>query len=583
MTPVNTIHRGPKAVSARPVPAFSFELTPLSYARLVHPSGGAGVVAFCGSDETTTGKRFWLDRRWSPYALATRETDLRKFRFMSFATWPRQGLGDPKPKRTEANAVGIGASWLDLDFYKLDAWKGVPPATVLEVVRNRCEDLGIPAPSYATHSGRGLLVAWLYPTVPAQAVLPRHRAIQETLHQAFLGLGNDRSAKSITKVFRMPGTRNERSGLPVTVIWPIHTRDITTTTFEEMAATVLPHRRKSRAEKEAEAAAAAAKAERAANRKPRKARETHAGATLGGRSYWGTLREDLERLYKLRHGAGPVEDGKGRNDWILALSYAAAWDMPASELDGYVKDQAARCGLTEQEALDKTVTVRSKAKASARGEKTVRDGRSYDSRYRPSPRYFRDDLLDITPLEAKRANLRMLVTATRRAELAAGRVEKSRRAKGVKARSTQQTHRREIGHQAVEFMAEGMTVTALAELYGVSPRWISNALRDARADLAIVEAKPAPAPVSESPAIVTVDDIADTLDVETFATLPATHEVLRGTNARAREAVVASSRTQYVSWVTTAGCTSSRQAPVARLTPRRASLCSAPASEMEVA
>ncbi|RZK82984.1 MAG: hypothetical protein EOO66_25210, partial [Methylobacterium sp.] len=316
MTPVNTFHRGPKAVSARPAPGFSFELTPLSYARLVHPSGGAGVVAFCGSDETTTGKRFWLDRRWSPYALATRETDLRKFRFMSFATWPRQGLGDPKPKRTEANAVGIGASWLDLDFYKLDAWKGVTPATVLEVVRNRCEDLSIPAPSYATHSGRGLLVAWLYPTVPAQAVLPRHRAIQETLHQAFLDLGSDRSAKTLTKVFRMPGTYNERSGLPVTVIWPIHTRDITRTTFEEMAAAVLPHRRKSRAEKEAEAAAA--KAERAAKRKPRKPREVHAGATLGGRSYWGTLREDLERLFKLRHGAGPVEDGKGRNDWVLA-------------------------------------------------------------------------------------------------------------------------------------------------------------------------------------------------------------------------------------------------------------------------
>ncbi len=60
-----------------------------------------------------------------------------------------------------------------------------------------------------------------------------------------------------------------------------------------------------RAEKDAEAAAA--KAERTAKvlaaRKPRK---EHAGAKLGGRSYWATLREDLERLHALRFGTGSV-------------------------------------------------------------------------------------------------------------------------------------------------------------------------------------------------------------------------------------------------------------------------------------
>ncbi|SFV16762.1 hypothetical protein SAMN02799631_06511 [Methylobacterium sp. 174MFSha1.1] len=527
MTPANTFGLPVQAPAERPSLVFCSDLSPLDYSRIVHPQGTPGSVAFCGpATSRKTGKPTWHDSRWSTYALATRTCDVGQHRFMSFATWPRQNRGEPKPKRTTENAVSIGASWVDLDFYNEPDWKDVSPLVVLEAVLNVCQDRAWPAPSYATSSGRGLLVAWLYACQPAQAVLARHRAIQETLHQTFRSMGSDPSAKTITKVFRMPKTRNERNGAIVGILWPTYIREIQPTTFDALAEAVLPYRRKTKKEKDAEAAAA--KAERTAKvlaaRAPRK---QHAGAKLGGRSYWATLREDLERLQAVRHGTGSVPDGEGRNAWILALTYAAAWDMPASALDRYVRDQAARCGLTEAEALDKTVTLRAKAQVAARGERILKGTRKLDPRYRPAPGYF-VELLDIESREMKRADLRMLIDGARRASNAIGRVVKARRAAGVQARSDQQAVRLHIGQQVEEMVELGMRQADVAALYGVSVRWVTSALRDARQVAAIgkVTAEPAPVPESEVEAAIVVDDVAETLNVPAAS---ATHEVLRGT------------------------------------------------------
>lgn len=483
----------PTAPAGHAALVFTRDLDPLSYARLVHPLGEAGAVSFCGPAPSRTGRVVWQDSRWSSHALAHRQCDVGRHKFMSFGTWPRQRHGEPKSKRVTANAVSVCANWVDLDFYKLPAWAAVPSPVVLEALLNLCGERGWPVPSYAMNSGRGLLVVWLYDAIPAQAGLARHRAVQETLHQAFQPLGSDASAKTITKVFRMPKTFNERARLHVGMLWPVHVRDVTRGSFDALADVVLPYRRKSKKERDAEAIAAKVErvAARLANRKPR---EGHAGARLGGRSYWRTFREDLERLFDLRHGNGSVPDGEGRNAWLLALTYAACWDMPASEVEGYVRAQAARCGLTVAEAMDKTTSIRSKALEAARGVKVVWKIRKVDPRYRPSPGHV-IDLLTVTSGEMKRADLRMLIDAARRAENAAGRVEKARRAAGVKARNGQQTFRLEIGLLALDMLGPdmGLTVAGVAEFFSLSPRYVTTAIRDARAIEAIGKVTPAKA------------------------------------------------------------------------------------------
>jgi hypothetical protein len=570
-------------------PEFCFELQPLDYARLVHQRC-PGAVIFSGRFPSKKGKKedgspdvIWQDRRWSPGALATRDVDLSRFRFMSFATWPVLRPGEPKVKKLLETAVSICAFWVDLDFYDVDGWKDASPRQVVEAVRNVCAERGWPRPSYATHSGRGVLVAWLYQPQAAQLVMDRHRAVQQVLHEAFRDMGSDPSARPLTKVFRMPKTYNEKSGLPVSIIYPDLIREIERLDFDEMCRAVLPFARRTKAQREADKAEA--KAKRTAAREAlaaRKPREGHYGAFLSGSTFWDTIRADLDRLFVHRHGLKGIVDGKSRGDygagrhtWLLAMTYAAAWVLSPDELDAFVLETADRLGIDRADAADKVCSVTSRAREAARGLRKVWKGIVVDPRYKCSPASF-VELLNIKPMEMRRAGLRILVDQARRAENAVGRVVASRRANGVKARDAQQAHRLLVGKQTMEMVAEGMTVQAVAELYGASKRWIDNALRDARAVAGITAARPAGNPAPE-PTIVAAD-VADTLDIPAEPPVAGAHDVLRVIRPRDDADVVARLDLTYCQAVTTNGSTVHQgPTPAACLPARRALPCPVPA------
>lgn len=567
-------------------PEFCYELQPLDYARLVHKVC-PGAVIFSGRFPSAKGKKgdgspdvIWQDRRWSPGTLATRNVDLARFKFMSFATWPVMRSGERPEKKTLENAVSVTAFWVDIDFHDVDEWKHVSPVTVVEAVRNVCAERGWPGPSYATHSGRGALVVWLFQPQAAQLVMDRHRAVQQVLHEAFRDMGSDPSARPLTKVFRMPRTYNEKSGLAVRIIFPDLIREIGRVDFDEMCRTVLPFARRTKAQRQADAAEAKAKREVArAARASRKPREGHHGALLTGSSYWDTIRADLDRLFVHRHGRKGIVDGKSRGDygagrhtWLLAMTYAAAWVLHPDELDAFVLETAGRLAIDRAEAPGKVCSVTSRARDAARGLRKTYKGITVDPRYKISPKAL-IELLNITPMEMRRGNLRILVDKARRAENAVGRVVASRRAKGVRSRDAQQAHRLEVGQQAMEMCEMGMTVKVVAELYGVSPRWIDNALRDARAVASITATRPAENPAPEPAAIV----VADTLEMSVEPPAALAHEVLRDIGPSAGDGVVAGLGSTYSRHVTTKGSTLLGPTPAERLPARRALPCLVPA------
>ncbi|WP_311274038.1 hypothetical protein [Methylobacterium sp. WCS2018Hpa-22] len=577
MTPHN-ISGGQASTPAAPEGRrWSFQVDQLTYARLLHPKGGTGQVAFGGPKPGRKlgpdGKPIytWTDQRWSPHALATRTPDLGGARFMSMASYRYHQRGEPKPSKNEANIVAIGSSWVDLDSYSTPEWANTPPEEIREVILNTAEDLGLPAPSWITFSGRGHLVVWQYPAQAWHLIGTRWKAMQRILHERFLFLGSDPSGRTATKWFRLPMTRNEKSGAQVSFAWPHSLADIQRTTFDAFGAAVLPHARQS---KEDKAKAKADRIAKAAAARPR--REGHHGAKLGWRSYWGTLRADLDRLFALRHGTGPVPDGGGRNAWIKALAYAAAWDMPASDLEGYVRSEVARCGLSEAEALAKTVTIRRRAKDAAEGIRVIYQGRKVDPRYRPAPKTFCEDLA-ITTLEMQKADLRMLVDSTRRKANAVGRVITARRLAGVTGRDVQQATRLAVGKAAIDMRDLGLTNAEIAHVFDLpTQRYLDTCLRDARAVPSIgavtpkPKAKRAPKPVpAPEPVVESV-----TVDAEPEEASRA-HEVLRGTreNSATGDGVVVAriSRTYDLGVPTVGTYLPQRQTPAARHPARRAS------------
>jgi hypothetical protein len=284
---------------------------------------------------------------------------------------------------------------------------------------------------------------------------------------------------------------------------------------------------------------------------------------LTGTSYWTTIRADLEKLLAFRHGKQGVVDGKaraefgaGRNAWLISLGYAAAWDMTPDELDAYVLECADRLGYSHAEAKSKTCSITTRARQAARGLRRTYKGKPVDPRYKVSPERF-IETLGITSREMRRADLRILVDEARRSENAVARVVASRRAKGVKARDDQQALRRQVGAQALEMVAEGMTVNATAELYGASPRWMNNALRDARviAGIGTVRQPKRKSEADSGQPVVTVSDVADTLDDVPAPASQVTPEVLRGITSDVEDGVVAGTVVTYPADVTTKGST----------------------------
>ncbi|MFU7518139.1 DNA-binding response regulator, partial [Clostridium sp. HCS.1] len=66
-------------------------------------------------------------------------------------------------------------------------------------------------PNLIVDSGRGLYLIWLINSVPGKA-LPLWKAVEEYLYSVLKRFGDDRQALDPTRVLRVPGSINSKSG-----------------------------------------------------------------------------------------------------------------------------------------------------------------------------------------------------------------------------------------------------------------------------------------------------------------------------------------------------------------------------------
>ena len=104
---------------------------------------------------------------------------------------------------------GLNAFFIDLDDHKSRKPDLIWMFSRAQVILH---ELGWPQPNAVIYSGRGIHLYWLLDNVPAQA-LPRWKAVQRTL---CLALGGDRHAVDPTRLLRVVGTQNSKTGHKVT-------------------------------------------------------------------------------------------------------------------------------------------------------------------------------------------------------------------------------------------------------------------------------------------------------------------------------------------------------------------------------
>ena len=511
MTTLNEI-RGhavpPEAWPARAMPSETRDFTALDYLRFIHSVGSHGVIRIAARVNIGIGRKakyVFRERRFSVKRIrdghASVVSALKALSFHTFCTFPHPKPGGAVPEASDANVTSICANWIDLDYYGVQGLAGLSKDDVLDIVLRRCEEKGWPAPSYVMSSGRGMLIVWLYEVAPRE-VLPRWRAVQRTLNRAFADLGHDATGMSPTHLYRYSGSYNPNAKAPAFMMWPYYTADVRRGTFDELAAAVMPiSRRKAklfvvekldgiakRAAKQAGRDRARREEEVAPTTAPaapaRKKRE-RVGGHLTGRSYWGAIAADVERLRVHRFDGKRMVEDTGRSTMAYAATMVQAWVMPACDLDGWVRDQAHAWGLDEEQALACTSGVRKAARDAANGERKFWLGKEIDPRYRPGPKRL-IELLKIQPAEMGAADLRILVTAERKRDVVADRQATLRRSRGARSRTDQQGARLAVGAEALRLRRdEGLDRPAIAARLGVTTRYLDTALRDAKAVEAI--------------------------------------------------------------------------------------------------
>ena len=118
-----------------------------------------------------------------------------------------------KPMRRIETIKEIGNLFLDLDTYNTKFTKTQILMNLEENYFNR----SIPIPNLIIDSGRGLTLVWSIEKVPYMA-LPLWKSIQEYLYSQLKEFGADRKALDATRVLRVAGSINSKSGTRVTIL-----------------------------------------------------------------------------------------------------------------------------------------------------------------------------------------------------------------------------------------------------------------------------------------------------------------------------------------------------------------------------
>lgn len=190
-------HADPRSLA----PPTSFhEISPEAYLGLLHPTSGRGHPGLFIKSE--------IDNPWSSVApVPTIELSLPSFldqtTFLTLNRFWRT--------RRNKNLAALNALYVDFDVHVDAALRFEPIPTVQAKIERRCEQLNIPGPTIFLHTGRGLAAIWLLNEVVPQA-RPRWSETIRTLVSLLADFAADKACTDAARVFRLPGTFNEKSG-----------------------------------------------------------------------------------------------------------------------------------------------------------------------------------------------------------------------------------------------------------------------------------------------------------------------------------------------------------------------------------
>lgn len=352
------------------------------------------------------------------------------------------------PRRMDRLAT-CSALYCDLDYYNSEH-ADLTPEQVRYLALVKLDDANKPPPTLTVYSGRGLTLVWLHSEIPP-AALSRWNKCQESIFETLSELGADPCARDATRVFRLAGTVNSKSGREVRLL------DFNDSTwdFDTLADELLPRSRQELTE------------ERMRRQVPRAARRKKPVVRHTARSLWQKRLKELKQLADQRWPQG-IPSGH-RDTWLFIVSVALSWLVPAHLLEQHVMELARQYCPAWSGRMTRSCmgSILRRARRSGNGERLKWKGRDIDPRYRlTTTEIIR--LLAITPDEMRGLDFRSLVDADRRRTLASTSRRRERRAGGSVDRNIYQARSEARCAQARHLRTSGLSWSEVGGRLGIS-------------------------------------------------------------------------------------------------------------------
>ncbi len=203
-----------KEVSSVPIEAYSNvpnDLSDCAVDLLSLHSGGEGYVFICL--ENKAQGEYW--REWAVKACDL-PVEIMKLKqnpdIDSYNVYISQAefyckAGSTRPERRTNSMSSCRALFADLDR-KLSSHENLTAEEGQAIVLRHCAEKGIPLPSEIVHSGNGSHVKYFFTEAISRIERKRWEELEKILCSLYSEVGADKKATDITRVLRLPGTKN---------------------------------------------------------------------------------------------------------------------------------------------------------------------------------------------------------------------------------------------------------------------------------------------------------------------------------------------------------------------------------------
>ena len=365
-----------------------------------------------------------------------------------------------KFNRRLVNLLRLGVCFVDLDTYRSELG-GLSAHAQASLLLDYCDSEGIPVPSVVLHSGRGLYAKWILSPAVGRRALPYWNAVQTQLVTRLARFGADFGARDGSRVLRLVGVVNARSGTVCRVLH-VNERDGQPITYEidslgdclfPLSREELRQRRQERRERREreEVVAEVGRRERGAPLRlvPGNASLGNLRSFSGRQLAWGRLL-DLRRLADLRYAGGPVREGERMKFLLWQLNFLLlSGATNALGLWHEAAEVARRIDPAWGYDSTELGTLYRKARQFAAGETVEFEGRQYPALYTPR----NDTLINLFGITDTEQDEGGLVTIVSR-DVARQRDAARKREARARGRERREAERHELAKRIVRLRDE---------------------------------------------------------------------------------------------------------------------------------